>query len=139
MSKGFDVAAAKAVAAQEDEGIVVPVKDERGEPQFVGDVPVTITVAGTYSSVYRRALDAQRDRLMKRRRASTGDELQRQQLEIVAACILAWDGIMSGEKAFPLTKENAIVLLEAAPWIRADVEAAMDDHAGFFKPASSSS
>jgi len=137
MNKGFDIGAAKSVAAQEDEGIVVSVKDAQGAPQFVGETPVTITVAGSYSAIYRRALDAQRDRMVKLRRGLTGEALQRQQLELVAACILRWDGIMNGDKVFPLTKDNAVALLEAAPWIREEVEAAMGDHAGFFKPASS--
>ena len=60
--------------------------------------------------------------------------------EVIAA-IQVWagkvDGVNADEKGTPLpcTKENVIAVLVAAPWIREEVEAAMNDHARFFGKA----
>ncbi len=121
--------------AREDEGTLVMVKDAAGEEQD----GVTILVAGTYSTAYRKAVSAQRDRMLRQRRGNlTGEQLERQQLELVAACIIEWDGFTSNGQPFPLSKDNAITLLTRAPWIREQVEEAMSDHASYFtKPAAS--
>jgi hypothetical protein len=127
-------------AAAEDEGTLVAIRDASGEPELQpnGD-PVTITVAGTYSSRYRRAMDNQRERLLKQRRTSlTGEGLNRQQLELIAASIIEWEGFTAEGQPYPFTKENAIALLDNAPWIREQVEEAMGDHAAFFPKASAS-
>lgn len=137
---GFDLSEAAAVAAKEDEGTVVHVRGSDGEPMYFGKddaEPVTITVAGTYSKAYRRAVDAQRERLVKQRRVTlTGEALAKQQLELVAACVLAWSGIVDAGKPLPCEKPNVLRLLTAAPWIREQVEEAMQDHAGFFGSSS---
>lgn len=137
----MEISGNKSVTEREDEGTVVHVRDASGEPAIyengTGPKPVTITVAGTYSSKYRRAVDAQRDRMLKQRRASlSGEQLNRQQLELVAACVLSWEGFTAEDKPFPLTKDNAVLLLDNAPWIREQVEEAMGDHASFFQKAS---
>ena len=129
----MEVTRNRSVAEREDEGTVVQVKDENGDTQE----GVTITVAGTYSSRYRRATDAQRERMLKSRRASlTGEQLNRQQLELVAACIISWEGFTAEGKPYPLTKENAVALLDNAPWIREEVESAMGDHSAYFLASS---
>lgn len=133
---GFDIVSAKDVAAREDEGTVVELKDQNGEPLYADDaktLPVTITVAGTYSTRYRRAVDQNRDRMLKRRQATLdGEQLNRQSLELIAAAIIAWSGLTESGADYPLTKENAIALLDACPWIREQVEMAASDHASFF-------
>jgi hypothetical protein len=75
--------------------------------------------------------------MLKQRRTSlTGEGLNRQQLELVAASIIAWEGFTANGQPYQLTKENAIALLDKAPWIREQVEEAMGDHASFFpKPS----
>ncbi len=129
------------VASREDEGVVVHVRDERGEPMvFERDgeqVPVTITVAGTYSHRYRRVQEAQRDRAAKTaRRGLTGNVLRYNQVELAGGCVTAWDGIMDGDQAVPCTTENVHAILDAVPWLLAQVEDAQNDHAGFFKTSS---
>lgn len=138
---GFEISNSKSVAEREDEGTVVHIADAVGEKMFYGEgdekKPVTITVAGTYSATYRRATDAQRERMMKQRRAAlTGEQLAKQQLALVASCVLAWGGFVNNDKPFPATKENAMLLFDQAPWIREQVEEAMNDHQAFF-PSSS--
>lgn len=133
----MDITQTKSVAEREDEGTTIHLRDEAGEKMFAGpnqDRPVTITVVGTYSSTYRRAAEANRDRMLKQRRNSLdGDQIHRQSLELVAACILEWDGFTAGEQPYALTKANAVALLDQCPWIREQVEAAMHDHAAFFR------
>jgi hypothetical protein len=133
----MDISTSKSVAEREDEGTIVHVRDEAGEKQYIGGdktKPVTILVAGTYSTTYRTAADASRDRMLKQRRnAIDGDQLSQQSLELTAACILAWDGFSAGDQPYPFTKKNAVALLQQAPWIREQVEAAMNDHASFLR------
>lgn len=140
--KGFDLASTANVAEREDTGIVIELRDESGAPltyegQREGEacmLPVTVRVAGTYSSLYRRTMDLQRDRMLKQRRATlTSEQLARQTLELTASCILDWDGFTNGEAPFHCTSENKIMLLQRAPWIREQIEEAQNDHQGFFR------
>lgn len=129
----MEITKTKSVAEREDEGTVVKISDENGDVQD----GVTITVAGTYSSRYRRAEASQRGRLLKQRRTNiSGEDLQRQQLELIAACIIDWQGFTVEGKPYLLNKENAVALLESAPWIREQVDSAMVDHSSFFSPVS---
>lgn len=120
--------------------MVVHIRDERREPAYEAGEPVEVVVAGSYSARYRKAYDAQRDRLFKRPSFRTfqltPDLLDRQQVELVAACILSWRGFTNGGQPFSCTPENAVMLLTAAPWIRRQLEDAMEDHAAFFEPRS---
>lgn len=133
----IDLNAGKSVAAREDEGTVVHVRDEIGEKLYQDEaktLPATITVVGTYSSRYRRLSEANRDKMLKQRRSQMdGDQLNQQSLELVASCILSWDGFVTVDGPFPYTKANAVALLDACPWIREQVEAAMNDHASFLR------
>lgn len=135
MSKGFDINAAESEASAEDAGQVVHVRDANGDPMFYGekgDKPITITVAGTYSKVYRAALNRQRDRMLRMRRTKmTGEMLDEQQVELAAACVLAWEGFTQDGQPVPCTRETARVLMAKVPWLREQVEEAMNDHAGF--------
>lgn len=133
----MDINAGKSVAQREDEGTTIHLRDETNEKQYADEAktqPVTITVVGTYSSRYRRLSDANRDKMLKQRRTQLdGDQLEEQGLELQAGCILGWDGITANGEPFPYTKANAVALLRAAPWVREQVEAAMNDHASFLR------
>ena len=129
----------KSVAAREDEGTVVHVEDETGEKLYQDaeqTKPVTITIAGTYSSRYRRITDTNGDKAWKKRGGMDAADSRRTALETIAACILAWDGFTSDGEEFPLTKANAVTLLDACPWIRDKVEKAMTSHELFTAPVS---
>lgn len=139
---GFDLSTTSDVAAREDDGKWVAIRDSQGEfltytPAEGGEKkPVRIRVAGTYSNVYRRATDKQRDRMLRHRRAKlTGAQLNEQQLELVADCVLEWEGFFSGGKPVQCTKLNVVAVLQRAPWIREDVESEMSDHESFFPSA----
>ncbi len=132
----FSLKGAADVAARQDRGTRVALRDEHGDPLTYTNaegevVESTALVAGQLSSLYRKAEDALRDRQLKRRSTVlTAELLNRQQLELIAACVLKWD-LFDEERPVPCTKENVITVLIAAPWIRADIEAAMADAARF--------
>jgi hypothetical protein len=132
----FSFETAAGVAAKQSKGTVVVFRDDLGEPfTFKGangeTQEVTLTVAGALSSVYRKAESAQRDRMLKRRTMSLTDEmLQKNQLDLISACVLEWNLHVDG-RAVPCTKENVMQVLTSAPWLRNDLEAAMGDASRF--------
>ena len=134
----MDLDHASAVADRENDGVILHVKDECGEPAYTNERPVTITVAGSYSHRYQRAFEAQRRRIVRGRRGLSEDEMVdrmvQQALDLVVACVVAWDGFTDHGQPFPFTKTNAVKLFQAAPWILRQVEGAMEDHERFFKP-----
>lgn len=138
MSKGFDLSSAAPVADAEDEGQTFHVHDEHGDPLYYADQkPVTMTMAGTYSRRYRRAEEAMTNRRLKRRRRSlSAEEVRRDQLHLTASCALDWEGFFQGGTPIECTKDNAVKVLEVAPWIRDQAEQVMEDHAGFLQSSS---
>lgn len=132
----FSFQAAASVATKQDKGTAVVFRDELGEAFTFKDAAgdsqeVTVLVAGVLSSTYRKAESMQRDRMLKRRTTSLTDEmLQRNQLDLISACVLEWNLHVDG-KPVPCTKENVSQVLTAAPWLRADLESAMGDATRF--------
>lgn len=132
----FSFETAAGVAAKQNKGTVVVFRDDLGEPFTFKDAngttqEVTVLVAGALSSTYRKAESAQRDRMLKRRTTTLTDEmLQKNQLDLVSACVLEWNLHVDG-KPVPCTKENVAQVLISAPWLRGDLEAAMSDASRF--------
>jgi hypothetical protein len=132
----FSLQGAADIAAQQDKGVRITLKDQLGDAlTYTKDdgslVECTALVAGQLSATYRKAEDTMRDRQLKRRSVQlTGEMLARQQMELIAACVLDWN-LHDGPKPIPCTKENVITVFTAAPWIRADIEAVMSDPARF--------
>jgi hypothetical protein len=125
----MEIGNSKSVAEREEEGTTIDIRDASGELEQ----GVSITVVGTYSATYRKAQASNRDKFLKQRRGNLdGDALEAQSIETTAKCIKGWSGFTSDSKPFPYTKENAIALLTNAPWLREQVEEAMNDHASFF-------
>lgn len=137
---GFDLKTAGQVSEREDKGRDIHILDELRRPMFFGDPPkpVTIRVVGTYSNVYRRAVQAMQDRRLKA--ASSGAALpsERAEIELLVECVIGWDGFFHGQKAAECNSENVATVLEKAPWIAAQVERATRDHEGFSESSSAS-
>lgn len=134
----MEIGNAKQVTDREDEGNTIEINDENDEPQFYPEgaseedgKPVTITVAGTYSKRFRRAREKRRSKNEKRQGRLSDEEKNRQEVEVAAACIMAWEGFTQGGKPYELTEKNAIDLLLAMPWVYEQVLVAMNDHQGF--------
>ncbi len=135
---GFDLSQAEEALNREEQGQVIHVRDESGEPMYFGDdEPVTITVAGTYSKRYRKALDARISKASRSRRREPED-VQRDALDVVAQCVLDWAGFHENGTALDCTRANVTRVLGLAVWIREQVEVAMDDHAAFGKASPTS-
>lgn len=141
---GLTLSTAATSAAAEDAGVVVPMRDAAGAPLTYGaDArPVTFTVAGTYSGLYRRAEREFTARITKQR--TRHDELatalDRRGLVLAAACVTTWEGVFTDAdetQPLPLSPANAEAVFAVAPWIFDQVWEAMTDHAGFSKRASS--
>jgi hypothetical protein len=129
------------VAAREDAGTVVHVKDESGAKAYYtdgsgADRPVTIKIAGSYSARARRAQEASRDQMFKLRGVPDGDDATVLALGVLVASILEWDGVFDdNDNPLLLTPDNAFVVLRDMPWVRDQLEAAHNNHAAFFKPS----
>jgi hypothetical protein len=145
-SSGIDLDNLESV--DEDQGQWVDLLDRRGEPWMytagigADNQPIEkqarIRVAGTYSKVYRRHIEALRGRGAKQTKKQTGGEVTAEVIESAAVCCLEWEGFAKGKQPYPCTRTAAIDLLTRAPWVLEQVQAAMVDHAGFFpKPSSS--
>ena len=135
---GFSLHGAAEVATQQDEGTTVVLRDHTDEPITFVDadgtaVEVTARVCGTLSATYRKAHDAQRQKWFKRGSGTpTVEQIDAQQAETVAACVLSWTLCDDG-KPIACTKENVLTVFKVAPWIRAQIEAAMADPARFLR------
>ncbi len=129
----LDIVQAKKVADREDEGTTVEIVDEAGN-QMDG---VTMVVAGSYSKRYRAAQEKAR-KWSKKNPNPSEEQSDKKILELLASCIIDWDGIVSGNVPVALTIENAVALFEAAPWVRDQVSVAVYNHAAFFQRASAS-
>lgn len=141
-ANGIDLEGVSEVADREGQGRVVHVLGKNMEPAYYtnGDgerKPVTVLIAGSFSALYRQTLDMQTQRMLKKRQATVTTEiLAKHRLELVAVCILAWEGFVFGGKPYPLTVPNAMTLLSKAEWIRTQLEEAQNDHEGFSVDAS---
>jgi len=144
---GINLDTLKADAALEDVGKLVHINDVDGKPAFYGPAdarkPVTIRIAGALSTKYRRAEQAfnAAGSTGRARKNALARLLDWRAIDVTAGCILAWDGFFydpEETRPLPMTSENASAVLEAAPYILAQLIEEQGDHAGFFAPASQS-
>lgn len=138
--KGFDFAQGQAVRAAEDEGMLLEILGLDSEVMVGAEGgPVTMLVIGKYSARYRKAERAQTNRVLKAKRTKfDADLLAEQRADMAASCVLEWDGFFDDGVALECTRANVIRAFDVAPWIMEQVEAAIEDHAGFLKASSTS-
>ena len=99
-----------------------------GEPQYVvlpgGNEPValTVTLLGSDSPTWRNkvsALQRRRLRAMQgRRNTPEPADLERDAIELLAACTVAWTGVVIDGKAPVCSPENAVMAYSRLPWMR---------------------
>jgi hypothetical protein len=129
----------------EDAGTFVHFKDVEGnllfdtdESMVGGTVPVGAVVAGTYSSVYRKAQRKVKEKNLRaaRRNEDFGvDTLDDSTIDLETACILSWTFTSNGQP-FPITADNWRAIAAKQPQWQEQVQAAMTDHARFFSKKS---
>lgn len=98
-------------------------------------LPVTITVAGDQSAVYRRAEKAQRAQKLKSS-SFTGQKMHDDALERAVACTLAWEGLSIGGQLIPFNPANVRMVYTKAKWIYDAVNEAIHDPKRFFESGS---
>ncbi len=118
-------------AARADEGAELHVL----HPATGEDLGIVIRLAGTDSAAYRRALSAAANRRPQAgRKKATLEELQAENIEIMAACTLDWSGVsLDGQSMLPFTRKDAVTLYTRFPWIREQADAFMAERAHYLQ------
>jgi hypothetical protein len=129
---GIDLNAVKDVADRENEGTLIHLNDELGKPWYEGERKVTITVAGSYSRIFRKAEEAIRRRPLKAGKL-TSEKFYDENMEKAIACTLAWEGFELDGKPADLSRANIAKLYTNCPWVYDQVWEAMNDHQLFFR------
>ncbi len=138
---GFDLATAPPVTELEGAGAWIEIVGASGEALVFGadKAPVRMKVAGSYSKLFRKLSHGQTTKAVKRRTTQiTGELLDRQRIEVVAGCVLDWEGFYDGGKVMEPIRENIVRVLDLFPYIREQAEAALEDHEAFSGASSSS-
>ena len=100
------------------------------------ETDVRIKLAGFDSIAYRdkqREISKRRiDRMQSRKRNPlTPEEIEDQATELLAACVLDWEGLENEGTTFPCNTENAVKLLRENLWIKEQVDVFVGDRSNF--------
>lgn len=108
-------------------------------PVTGAELPATVLIHGHDSDAYREAqISIQRDRLarMARQRGTPPDpeEVNAEALQLLAACVQGWEGLQQNGQPLAYTgTASALALLQAFPWIREQVDAAVHRRENFLQ------
>jgi hypothetical protein len=121
----------------------MPVKNPKTGKQMMlpgGKAPVTITLAGRDSEIYRKISRDLANRRAEVARAEgisevqlSDAELDAEALDLLTALTLGWNGISSNKEPYPFSQENARKLYERLPWLREEVDRFVGNRANFMK------
>ena len=137
MKKGIDLSSIDTVKGA-NEGFDVQIY----HPGTNEDLEITIRVLGKDSDEFQKVSRAQQKKRMAKmakggfrpgNTAPPPEEIERDGIELLAACTKAWSGVVIDGKAIECTKQNAIELYERFPWIKEQVDIAIGDRANFIK------
>jgi hypothetical protein len=115
----------------QDDGIEISIF----HPKTGEEMDLKIKVAGPESAKQKRIRSIiMNDRLLKNRnRRVTVTELEADALRISSASIISWENVVINGETVELTPENAEMVLKNYPFIRDQVDAAINDRALFIK------
>jgi hypothetical protein len=136
------ISALKASTDKHDEGMVVPILDESGEPMLAADEsPVTVTVVGIESKRIRKVEDKQTRRVWRTGATDPDpDLLRKNRVELAAAAVIDWHGFEDdNDQPVPCTPENVVAVLSSSGHVLKQVEAGVRRPRALFPPASASS
>jgi hypothetical protein len=99
---------------------------------------IKITLAGADSDVYRKTVNKSVNKRVQRMKPGqslpfTAEEQEENGLALLAACTLAWDGVVVDGEALPCSKENAKELYRRFPWLREQVDMFIGDRSNFLR------
>jgi len=125
-------------------GVVLPVKHPiTGVPLTLADgTAVTLTVAGVDGERYQAAFTTQVNKRLQtslnaRSQQQTAEDLMRENIDLLVAVTLDWQGIEKAGAPLPYSPANARALYERLPWLREQVKAFVEDRANFLKASAS--
>ncbi|RKI09711.1 hypothetical protein D7Y15_23330 [Corallococcus sp. AB030] len=105
-----------------------------------------VEVASADSPRYREATraiiekaTASAPRASRRARPETPRDMEADALELLVACTVSWTGVLEGVAQVPLTPDSARRLFTVHPWLRRQVDEAVQDRASFFEERASAS
>jgi len=103
------------------------------------DPPIYFTVVGVDSERYQKAQKDLMNKRLKKAQArnrirfqATAEELEQDNIELLARCILSWENIEWEGEAIKCNFENAKKLL-SVQWIREQVDLFIGDRANFLQ------
>lgn len=100
--------------------------------------PMIVVAYGKFSEQYKRIQTKQQDTRLKRAQRSGGRapvsaaELAAERLNLVVACVKSWNIVVDGETP-ECTPANIQSIFERMPWLRDQVEEAMEETQRFLK------
>ena len=97
---------------------------------------ITITLAGADSDVYRKMVNKSVNKRVQRIKPGqsipfTAEEQEESGLNLLAACTLAWEGVVVEGETLPCNTENAKMVYRRFPWIKEQVDQFIGDRANF--------
>lgn len=129
----FDFAS-RDVAAKAEEGAELEVLD----PVTGESVGVFITLAGADSSVHRKTMAMIAKRRINgakgfRNKGYDPEKFEAESIEVLAACTLAWKGVVVDGSSLPCSRDNAVRLYTRFPWLREQVEQFVSDRTEYLQ------
>jgi len=104
--------------------------------------PITITLVGTDSDVFRKAQRSILDRRLNQKGKTklSAAELEEEAVTTLISCTLGWSGIVLDGEELAFNKDNVRKLYSRTdlPWIRDQVDEFIADRANFLKPSATS-
>lgn len=97
---------------------------------------IKITLAGADSDIYRKTVNKSVNKRVQRMKPGqsmpfTAEEQEESGISLLAACTLAWEGVLVDGQELPCSKDNAKALYRRFPWIREQVDTFIGDRANF--------
>jgi len=132
---GFDISSLDVVKAANDGANVELVHPVSGE-----GLGIRVRVIGKDSDEFRRLIAAQSRRRVQRMakqgrgvKAPDQEEIEHENVDLLAASTLGWEGMVYEGKELPFTRENAVMVYSKYPWVREQVDVAIGDRSLFIK------
>ena len=105
------------------------------------DLGITIRVLGKDSDEFQKISRAQSKKRMAKMSKGGGfrsanvpiEEIERDSLDLLAACTKSWAGVKLEGKDLECNAANAVMIYERFPWIKEQVDTAIGDRANFIK------
>lgn len=126
----FDLNSLNGLSDAQEQGTEVEITHPKtGEP-----LGIIVKVAGPDSKKQKKARSAVlQDRIDKKIRRITGDQLEAEAISMTASSIISWSGIEIDGKAVEFSADNAVMVLTRWPFIREQIQSVSDDRSNFIK------